>query len=153
MCFDSFCFVCLESRVEFQTRERNSLFRDFVFSYFRCRQLHYYYYLKFQQKKVWKILVVVLVLTNTQYVMVKIIKQLSFVVQQERWEINFQGCHFYSTVEDFPKFSFTFQFYMPFTIVCFLSFFTQKFQNRIYQFTKCFKFFTTFFKTKIIFQC
>lgn len=73
MYFDFFVLFFVQ-RVEFQTRERNSLFRDFVFSYFRCRQLHYYYYLKFQQKKVWKILVVVLVLTNTQYVMVKIIK-------------------------------------------------------------------------------
>ena len=151
MCFDFFVLFFVQREQSFR-QERE--IRCFVISCFRCRQLHYYYYyLKFQQKKVWKILVVVLVLTNTQYVMVKIIKQLSFVVQQERWEINFKGCHFYSTVEDFPKFSFTFQFCMPFTIVCFLSFFTQKFQNRIYQFTKCLKFNSQQFSKQNIFQC
>lgn len=116
MCFDFFVLFFVQREQSFR-QERE--IRCFVISCFRCRQLHYYYYyLKFQQKKVWKILVVVLVLTNTQYVMVKIIKQLSFVVQQERWEINFKGCHFYSTVEDFPKFCFTFQICMPFTIIC-----------------------------------
>ena len=151
MCFDFlFCF-CLESRVEFQTRERNSLFRDFVFSLWIVALLLLFEILA--KKSMENSCCCFGFDKYIQYVMVKIIKQLSFVVQQERWEINFQGCHFYSTVEDFPKFSFTFQSCMPFTIICFLSFFTQKFQNRIYQFTKCLKFFTTFFKTKIIFQC